>query len=433
MRPRRTVATLGIAAAAIGAVVGGALVLQSPAQVSLSGYSNGGVSSSSAHMYRSGGYSYLSSSFMANSWSWSSRHNQGWMSSNSTPFATLDNPADATFNQLLGINNRGLVSGYYGSGEAGHPNQGYLMQASNHAYQAENYPGAVQTQVTGLNDRGVSVGFYSTQNTANQMNNNFGFYSWGGHYYPVNFPTFHNSNPPVNQLLGVNNFGEAVGFYTNSAGNNFGYAYNVFSHRFIRIVVPRSWWRWAHGVSLTAAAINNRGDIAGFFTPTNGITVAFIRLWNGQYFKLAYPGATSTQIFGMNDRDEVVGSYTMGSGNSAKTFGFTWAPGAGWTSISAPQGQGGTTINGINNAGNLVGFYTDSAGNTHGLLIIIVITGRHRHHHHFRWVRPTATPTMSPSMMATPTATATPSAMASMSSSPAAKPAAAPTNAGNHW
>src|SRR4051794_31731419 len=39
-------------------------------------------------------------------------------------FKTLDDPADPTFNQLLGINDSGVIAGYFGSGDAGHPNKG---------------------------------------------------------------------------------------------------------------------------------------------------------------------------------------------------------------------------------------------------------------------------------------------------------------------
>jgi len=32
-------------------------------------------------------------------------------------FQTLDNPGDPTFNQLLGINNDGLIAGFFGNGQ----------------------------------------------------------------------------------------------------------------------------------------------------------------------------------------------------------------------------------------------------------------------------------------------------------------------------
>lgn len=79
-------------------------------------------------------------------------------------FHTFDNPADPTFNNLLGINNRGLIAGFYGSGDAGHPNQGYLLTTSG-TFNAVDFPGVPQTQLTGLNDKGIAVGyFYPTNN-----------------------------------------------------------------------------------------------------------------------------------------------------------------------------------------------------------------------------------------------------------------------------
>src|SRR5712691_7250571 len=42
-------------------------------------------------------------------------------------FKTLNDHADPTFNQLLGINNHGKIAGYFGSGATGHPNKGYTL------------------------------------------------------------------------------------------------------------------------------------------------------------------------------------------------------------------------------------------------------------------------------------------------------------------
>ena len=77
-----------------------------------------------------------------------------------------------------------------------------------------------------------------------------------------------------------------------------------------------------------------------------------------------------TQAFGVNDHDEVVGAYTVGSGSSAVMHGFTWRPGYGFRTVDDPHGHGTTTINGVNDHGDLVGFYTDSAGNTDGMLAL---------------------------------------------------------------
>ncbi len=283
-------------------------------------------------------------------------------------FRTVDNPADLTFNQLLGVNNRGVIAGYFGSGAQGHPNKGYQLLPWGR-YLNENFPGSVQTQVTGLNDDGVTVGFWSKMNNANMVNDNFGFFSVGGRFYSVNFPTGNNASPPVDQLLGVNDHDVAVGFYTNAQGNNRGYEYNIRSRSFTRVLVPGAPGGQA-GPSLTAAAINNHGDVAGFYAQSSSQTDAFLRLSWGKFITLAVPGASMTQAFGVNDRDEVVGAYTVGSGSSATMHGFTWRPGHGFSTVDDPHGVGTTTINGVNDAGELVGFYVDSAGNTDGMIAL---------------------------------------------------------------
>jgi hypothetical protein len=285
-------------------------------------------------------------------------------------FKILDNANDPTFNQLLGINNAGEIAGYFGSGAADHPNKGYQLAGpyGQGGYANENFPGSVQTQVTGLNDNGDTVGFWSSMNTASMVNDNFGFYELKGHqFHTVVFPTGDNASPQVDQLLGVNDHDVAVGFYTNGQGNNRGYTDNIRTGQFTRVLVP-GYPSGTAGPSLTAAAINNHGDIAGFYTDAAGNTDAFLDYHHGKFLTLDVPGASSTDALGVNDHDEVVGVYTVGTGSSASMHGFTWTPRGGFVSIDHPQGMGTTTINGVNDEGDLVGFFVDAVGNTDGFL-----------------------------------------------------------------
>src|SRR6266851_1548840 len=87
-----------------------------------------------------------------------------------------------------------------------------------------------------------------------------------------------------------------------------------------------------------------------------------------QFTDLAFRGASSTMALGVNGRYEVVGVYTVGSGNAAVMHGFTWTPQHGFRTVDDPQGIGTTTINGVNDFGQLVGFYVDNNGNTDGFL-----------------------------------------------------------------
>ena len=313
------------------------------------------------------------------------RLGRGWS------FSKLNNSNDPTFNQLLGINNQGQIAGYFGSGAAGHPNKGYVLSLGrSSSFTNENFPTGIQTQVIGINDTGVSVGFWSTQNTKSMANNNFGFYDWHGQFHSVNFPTRNMAKPPVNQLLGVNDSDIAVGFYMGAQGNAHSYAYSIPSGRFHRIRIPGA-------VSTTASGINNRGDVAGFYTGRGGVIRGFLLGAHGHLTRLTVPGASSTMAFGVNDQREVVGTYMVGSGDNAKSFGFIWSRHFGFRTVNDPHGSGATTLNGINDAGDLVGFFTDAKGNTDGLLVA---------QGHFR--APAAPPVTTTTPMPTPTPTVTP-------------------------
>jgi hypothetical protein len=276
-------------------------------------------------------------------------------------FQTLNNAHDLTFNQLLGINDEGVISGYFGSGAAGHPNKGYLLLPREGFYINENFPHSVQTQVTGLNNEGITVGFWSNSNLGVGMDPNFGWVNVDGHFRNVNFPTNSPASPATDQNLGVNDEGIVVGFYNDAKGVSHGYEYNVWTRQFSTVVDPND-----PGASLTASAINDRGHVAGVYTnPVTGNMDGFL-LRHGQFTDLAVPGASTTMALGVNNFDEVVGVYTQSG--TTELHGFTWTPRHGFTTVDDPNGVGTTTINGVNDFGQLVGFYVDGNGNTDGLL-----------------------------------------------------------------
>jgi len=271
-------------------------------------------------------------------------------------FTTLDDQADPTFNQLLGINSHNVISGYFGAGTPGHPNKGYLLnppygQAN---YVNENFPGSAQTQVTALNNLGDTAGFWVTGN-----NTNHAFIEWNGVFTSYNDPSAPHTAGSVNQILGLNNSGEAVGFYTASNGHNHAFRLNQGTGKFAPIVVP--------GTSVTATAVNTAGDVAGIST-TGTVTSSWLKT-GSTLTAFQYPGGSDTQAFGINSKNQIVGTYLDGSGVQ---HGFVLTDPTGphsvWQSIDDPNGVGSTTINGINTAGDLVGFYTDAAGNTDGML-----------------------------------------------------------------
>ena len=272
-------------------------------------------------------------------------------------FTTLDDQADPTFNQLLGINSHNVISGYFGSGAAGHPNKGYLLNPpyGQGSYVNENFPGSAQTQVTGLNDLGDTSGFWVTANGTNH-----GFVEWNGVFASYNDPSTPKTKGSVNQLLGINNAGTAVGFYNDKNGNSHAYKLNQATGQFAAIHVP--------GVSTVATGINKAGDIVGSATDAAGNTTSWLKIGTST-IAFGFPGGSDTQAFGINNKNQIAGSYLDGSG---VLHGFVltnpMGPVSHWQSIDDPNGVGSTVINGINAAGDLVGFYTDAAGNTDGML-----------------------------------------------------------------
>lgn len=272
-------------------------------------------------------------------------------------FETLDNNADPTFNQLLGINDTGTIAGYYGSGAQGHPNIGYTLGQS--GYIPENFPGSVQTQVTGINNNGVTVGFWSDQNNLNQVNNNFGFVDNHGVFTNVNNPGTGSFNGVLtNQLLAVNDNNIAAGFYINAQGVTEGETYNINNNSFSSVNINGA-------ASVTAAAINNANEIGGFYTDQNGNIDGFI-LNGNNLITLQAPGEVTTEVLGLNNNGLADGLVIDGNNNM---HGFVYNISTGqYNIVDDPNGIGTTTFNGINDQGQITGFYVDSAGFTDGLL-----------------------------------------------------------------
>jgi hypothetical protein len=303
-------------------------------------------------------------------------------------FTTINDPADPafqghTFTNLLGINNFGDIAGFYGSGQAGDPNKGFFLDVDGlfapdrrwgqpeprETFTPENFPGSAQTQMTGLNDVGVQVGYFYTTNQGVPFDNQFGFFLKNGVYTEVNDPHTPTTPQPgvliENQLLGVNDFGIAVGFYNDAMGNSHGYTYNTNNGQFSAdINAPNA-------TSTVTAAINNLGQLAGFFTDASG-THGFVDN-HGSFTTVNAPGASETELLGMNDFGVAVGFDMVNGAMHGVIFNSRTDT---FTTLDDPHGIGTTTLNGINDRGDIVGFYVDAAGNTDGLLATPNFSGR---------------------------------------------------------
>jgi hypothetical protein len=271
-------------------------------------------------------------------------------------FQTLNNSGDPAFNQLLGINEPGVIVGYFGDGVT-LPNKGYTLSPpygpSN--YVNDNFPGSAQTQVVGINNENNTVGFWVGNN-----GNTFGFtHNFAGAFTSVSDPSTPVTGTTVNQLLGMNDSGTAVGFYIDGNGNAQAYIYS--GGTFTGITLPASF----NAAMTTATDINNNGVISGFYVDASGNVHGFVDS-GGTFTSYDDPNSngTNTMFLGLNDIGYLVGSYVDANG---VTNGLLYNIDTSvWQAIDDPLqsataafGVTGTTVNGINDLNQLVGFYSD--------------------------------------------------------------------------
>jgi hypothetical protein len=280
-------------------------------------------------------------------------------------FQTLDNPGDPTFNQLLGINDSGVIVGYFGSGAAGHPNIGYEIAPPYTSYMSNMQPGSIQTQATGINNSSLTTGFWSSTNLGSG-DTNYGFVRQptGSNftYVSVTDPLV-GTNPTTDQALGINNKDIAAGFYLDANGVSNGFTYNLSTAAYAPVKIKGS-------TSVAATGINDNNEVSGSFTTAKGATEGFVSNQSGSVVtKFEVPKTTTTQLLGINNSGVAVGFYLDKKGIP---HGLYYTPSNGnWTTVDDPSGAMGTTVNGINNVNQLVGFYTDAAGNTHGMIVTV--------------------------------------------------------------
>ncbi|MBV8530838.1 MAG: RHS repeat protein [Candidatus Eremiobacteraeota bacterium] len=267
----------------------------------------------------------------------------------STGEQTLDFPDRATTNQLLGINDYGEIAGL-----AHRASQAYAYIVGKpygqHDVAMKTFPAARTTTITALNGSGTIVGFYAEPTGAiaafEERDGRWSRYSHAG------------SNQT--EYLGVNDDGSTVGFYADARGIRHAFEYDGLTKQ-LRLIRPPG------GLSVTATAINNRGDIVGYMTTERGRVTGFLAQ-RERMTEFSYPGAVETKALGISADAFIVGSYVDAGG---VTHGFALRGPrnhAQWQSIDASNAHGLTVVTGINVGRELVGYYRDGASRMRAFL-----------------------------------------------------------------
>ncbi len=276
-------------------------------------------------------------------------------------FRTLDNPADPTFNTLTGINNSGIISGYDGSGTAGHPSKGYTLAPPYRAadYANVNVPKATQTQVTGIDNLGNTAGNFGYVNG----DLNYGFVRWNRVFEEFLFEPLYGLNNSGNTLWTTEQCHVAecdVSVYALNHATGLQLLFTTVGTR---------------DLSVNATGINDGGDVVGSsYGAGEAVGWAVLRDGRslvGDSYEIVYPSGSrfySTIAIGISSDEEIVGTY-YDSASAQHGFILTGLlTNPLYETVDDPNGVGTTTVNAVNDKGDLVGTYVDSTGNVHGFL-----------------------------------------------------------------
>ncbi len=176
-------------------------------------------------------------------------------------FTSVFNPATTgtpTTNQLLGLNNSNIAAGFYN--DAAGNAHAYLYNIATHAFSSIIVPGATSATATDINTSGIVSGFFTAAN-----GNMEGFL-----YNGTTFQTFEAPGSTSTMFLGLNNNGQVVGTYIDSAMVMHGLLANFNSSDVVsgltNIDDP-------FGIGTTTInGINDLGDMVGFYVDGNDNT-----------------------------------------------------------------------------------------------------------------------------------------------------------------
>jgi uncharacterized membrane protein len=277
-------------------------------------------------------------------------------------FTSFDAPG-STSTTAWGINDDGAVVGVY-LDSAG-KRHGFLLGGG--TFTTINYPGALETAARAINSQGDIVGIH-IDTAGLPGGGDLGFLLQQGVFRDVNYPRHMNTIPAR-----INDAGQIVGCYhdTDTMGTMHGFLFS--GGNYSDLSVPAS----MHNGLMPDGSV-----IVGLYTDMmTGLNRGYLAS-NGAFAPFDFPFSAFTWAWDINPSGEIVGQYTdtakmshgflLSLGDAIATFGANTQGSAGgsfnFVSIDFP---GATTTNayGINSRGDVVGNYVDAAGKTHGFFL----------------------------------------------------------------
>jgi probable HAF family extracellular repeat protein len=218
-----------------------------------------------------------------------------------------------------------------------------------------DYPGTTGTYPYGINDSGQIIGAYS-----DSAGDSHAFELIDGSYATLVVPF---AGAVETEAYGINNAGDIVGCWALSADDVIPtYGFELAGGTYTNLQFP--------GQPYTCPfAINNKGDIVGAYQTDRNVIYGFL-FRGGTYTTVQVPGAIFTEVDAINDSGDMAGLYcppgACAGDNLPGAQGFVLRKGV-FTTIVMP-GASYTSVDGIGNSGVITGAYADSAGNDHGFI-----------------------------------------------------------------
>lgn len=222
--------------------------------------------------------------------------------------APIEPPSDASPNTdvyVFGINDSGEILGLY--------DKGYFL--GNEPLD-ESPAGAERTYYTGLNNSGELSGDYTD---AGGYSRGFVYDRGNNSYTLVEHPAAesagcNNDFQCGTFLEGLNDNGQAAGYYINADGVSHGFVYDKnAAPPFNTIEHPAS--QPGYQINMYIAGINASGYVAGYFYDSVGYARGFVKAGD-QFIEIEHPDATTvgagTYITGITDDGQVTGWYDAG-------------------------------------------------------------------------------------------------------------------------
>lgn len=234
----------------------------------------------------------------------------GFLRTPAGEFLTIDFPA-SSFTVAAGINNLGDIVGMYALPSAPSQRHGYLLKDG--VFTSFDPPGSTFTNALGINEQGDIVGRYCQLSTCRPGTGAFrAFVLRDGEYTTLEAPGAIETH--AFKILGTGRIlgGLATAEHTEEFAL---WRKNTFT----RMSLPDG-----KQLAIDNGAINERGDIVGSYC--DGVTPCLLGPFGNHGFLISgdefhtidVPGATSTAIFGINARGDIVGAYN----NAAPARGF---------------------------------------------------------------------------------------------------------------